>query len=286
VYPRGFEDAPPDGMPGPALRVEGEETAMAYAPTWTDPQWISLAGTDTVDDFWTPWPDPRAVGLPPVDARQPTEWTSGAPPATERVRKSAADWVAWLVALAVLAFFAVFGFQAMRWALAGGLQWLWMVVGLPVFATFSVLTVMFVVTGLRERRHVRVALAAMSLERGEGFRVGEPLEVRLRAVVPQAHAGERTVAPERIVMRLMRRAVHNGPDGEGMLSDTCRDEAVAHRNDARSDRLVYACELCASPDPQDGGDDSAALWFVELHDPAADSDSPFFVAALRQLPPR
>lgn len=213
VYPRGFEDAPPDGMKGPALRVEGEETAMAYAPAWTDVQWISLA--DTPDGFWTAWPDPRVTGLPPLDERLPTAWRSDAPRVTEHVPKSAAEWVAWGVALAVLAFFAVFGFKAMTWALAGGWQWLWMVVGLPVFAMFSVLTVMFVVTSLRERRPVRVALEAMSLERGEGFRVGEPLDLRLRAAVPEAGTGERTVAPERIVMRLMRRAILGDANGGG-----------------------------------------------------------------------
>ncbi|MGJ7525982.1 hypothetical protein [Variovorax sp. GB1P17] len=213
---------------------------------------------------------------------EPTEWTSNAPQVTERTPQSASDWVAWLIALAVLAFFAVFGFRAMTWALAGGWQWLWMVIGLPVFATFSVLTVMFVVKRLREGRRVRVALENMSLERGEGFRVGEPLELRLRATVPRARAGERTVAPERIVMRLIRRAAGGAASGEEMLPDECCDEAVAHRDDARADRLVYACELCASP-AYSGG---AAQWSVELHDPAADDDLPFFVAGLRLLPER
>lgn len=213
---------------------------------------------------------------------EPTEWTSNAPQALERVPQSASDWTAWLIALAVLAFFAVFGFQAMTWALAGGWQWLWMVIGLPVFATFSVLTVMFVVKRLREGRRVRVALENMSLERREGFRVGEPLELRLRATVPQPRTGERTVAPERIVMRLMRRAAGDGPDGEADRSDTCCDEAVAQRDDTRADRLVYACELCASP-ALGGG---TAQWFIELHDPAADDGLPFFVAGLRLLPAR
>ena len=213
---------------------------------------------------------------------EPTEWTSNAPQVTERTPQSVSDWVAWLIALAVLAFFAVFGFQAMTWALGGGWQWLWMVIGLPVFATFSVLTVLFVVKRLREGRRVRVALENMSLERGEGFRVGEPLELRLRATVPRARAGERTAAPERIVMRLIRRAAADAASGERMRPDECCDEAVAHRDDARADRLVYACELCASP-VYGGG---AAQWSVELHDPAADDDLPFFVVGLRLLPAR
>jgi|GEM_PF-4838061 len=150
VYPRGFED-------GAMLRVEGEETATACLPAWTDLQWIALE--NTADDFWTPWPDPRTTGLPPGADALPAGWTSDAPQATERVRKSAGEWIAWLIALAVLACFAVFGFQAMTWALAGGWQWLWMAVGLPVFAMFSVLTVVFVATTWRERRRVRVALA-------------------------------------------------------------------------------------------------------------------------------
>jgi len=225
---------------------------------------------------------PPSIDLVTPTGGEPTEWTSNAPQAIERVPQSASDWAAWLIALAVLAFFAVFGFQAMTWALAGGWQWLWMVIGLPVFATFSVLTVMFVVKRLREGRRVRVALENMSLERGEGFRVGEPLELRLRATVPRARAGERTVAPERIVMRLMRRAAGDGLGGETDRSDTCFDEAIAHRDDARADRLVYACELCASPAL--GGD--PAQWFIELHDPAADDGLPFFVAGLRLLPAR
>jgi hypothetical protein len=32
-------------MKAPALRVEGEETATAYLPAWTDAQWIALADT-------------------------------------------------------------------------------------------------------------------------------------------------------------------------------------------------------------------------------------------------
>lgn len=228
----------------------------------------------------------HATSLPPLDERLPTEWRSDAPCATERVPKSATDRVAWLVALAVLAFFAVFGFEAMTWALAGGWQWLWMVVGLPVFAMFSVLTVMFVVTSLRERRTVRVALEAMSLERGEGFRVGEPFDLRLRAAVPEAGAGERTVAPERIVMRLMRRTICGDANGDGVLVDECCDEAVAHRDDARADRLLYVCELCASPEHRGDSKGDTAQWWVELHDPAADGGAAFFIAGLRLLPAR
>ena len=277
VYPRGFE--------GAALKVEGEETATAYLPAWTDLQWIVL--DDAPADFWTPWPDPRVIGLPPPAEAQPTAWTSSAPQATERVRKSAGDWVAWLVALAVLAFFVLFGFNAMTWALAGGWQWLWMVVGPPVFAAFSVLTVVFVVTTLRERRRVRVALGGMSLERGEGFRVGEPLELRLLATVPEAHRGERTTAPERIAMRLMRRSVRGEPDGRWAVVDECCDEAVAVRDDTtRAGRVLYACELCAQPAPDDTGRDAPAQWFVELHDTAVAGGAPFFIAGLRLLAAR
>ncbi len=285
VYPRGFEEkAAPDGAKGATLRVEGEETATAYLPAWTDLQWIALE--HAADDFWTRWPDPpdpRSASLPPLEEALPTEWTSQAPQATERVRRSVGDWVAWFVALAVLAFFAVFGVRAMTWALAGGWQWLWMAVGLPVFAMFSVLTVVFVATTLRERRHVRVALSGMSLERGEGFRVGEPLDMRLLATVPDAHAGECTVAPERIAVRLMRRSVRSEADGGWTVVDECRDEAVAVRDDTtRAGRVLYACELCASPAP----DDASAQWFVTLHETAAPDSAPFIVAGLRLLPAR
>ncbi|WP_234974911.1 hypothetical protein [Variovorax paradoxus] len=284
VYPRGFEEAAPDGATGTTLRVEGEETATAYLPAWTDLQWIALE--NTAEDFWTPWPDPpdrRSADLPTVDETLPAEWTSDAPQATERVRRSVGDWVAWFVALAVLAFFAVFGVRAMTWALAGGWQWLWMAVGLPVFAMFSVLTVVFVATTLRERRRVRVALSGMSLERGEGFRVGEPLDVRLLATVPDAHAGERTVAPERIAVRLMRRSIRSETDGRWSVMDECRDEAVALRDDlTRAGRVLYACELCARPAP----DDASAQWFVTLHEAAAPDSAPFVVAGLRLLPAR
>lgn len=217
----------------------------------------------------------------PDDERLPTAWTSCAPQATERAPKSAADWAAWLVALAVLVFMAVFGLRAMTWALAGGWQWLWLAVGLPFFGVFSVSAVLLVVTRLRERRRVRVALEDMSLERGEGFRIGEPFELRLRATLPVAREGERTVAPERIAMRLMRRSFLNAPDGTRSLVDECCDEAIASREDARAGRLLYICELCAGT-----GDGDTAQWFVELHDSTDGDDAPFLIAALRLLPAR
>ncbi len=280
VYPRGFDRTPPDGTPGPVLRVEGEETATAFAPAWTDLQWIALHGT--ADDFWSPWPDPRTVGLPPVQEQLPTEWTSDAPPATERVSRSATDRAGWLVALAVLVFMAVFGFQAITWALAGGWQWLWLGVGVPMFAVFSVLVVVFVVTTLRERRRVRVALENLSLERGEGFRVGAPLDLRLRASVPAASEGERTVAPARIAVRLMCRRMRRDADGGALLVDECRDEAIAPRDDTRADRLVYACTLSTDADADDA---APAQWFVTLHAMAQDDrdEMPFLTARLRLL---
>lgn len=195
------------------------------------------------------------------------------PQATERAPKPAADWLAWLVALAVLVFMAVFGLQAMRWSLAGGWHWLWMLVGLPFFGVFSVLAVMAVVTRLRERRRVRVALENMSLERGEGFRAGEPLELRLRATVPTAQEGERTVAPQRIAVRLMR---HRTLDA----ASECCGEAIASREEARDGRVLYACELRA-----DSGLD-APRWSVELRDAADDIGTPILTAALRRLPDR
>jgi len=195
------------------------------------------------------------------------------PPATERMQRTAADRIAWLVALAVLVFMAVFGFQAMRWSLAGGWQWLWMLAGLPFFGVFSVLSVLAVVMRLRERRRVRVALENISLERGEGFRVGEPLELRLRATVPAAQEGERTVAPERIAMRLMR---HRSADAAG----ECCCEAVALRKETRDGRLLYACELRA-----EAGLD-ASRWSVELREASDDGGAPILTAQLRLLPAR
>ena len=215
-------------------------------------------------------PDPAPAS---AEERLPTSWTSAMPQATERMPRTAADRIAWLVALAVLVFMAVFGLQAMRRSLAGGWQWLWMLVGLPFFGIFSVLSVLAVVTRLRERRRVRVALENMSLERGEGFRAGEPLELRLRAAVPAAQEGERTVAPERISMRLMR---HRTADAAG----ECCCEAVASREEARDGRVLYACELRA-----DAGLD-AARWSVELHEAPDGSGAPILTAQLRLLPGR
>lgn len=241
-----------------------------------------MAGSGYARRLFMP-PHPPAIALPPIEERLPTAWTCGAPQATERAPKSAADWLGWLIALAVLVFFAVFGFQAITWALAGGWQWLWMVVGVPVFAGFSVLTVVFVITTLRERRRVRVALENISLERGEGFRAGEPLELRLRATVPVAQAGERTTPPARLSLRLMRRALHQGHGGEASVTDTCCDEAVVPCDDPRATRLLYMGTLCARPEEDDDG---TALWSVALHDTDAASDTPFLVAALRRLPTR
>jgi len=210
---------------------------------------------------------------PPFDAQSPTAWTSAMPQATERASKPAADWLAWLLALAVLVFMAVFGLQAMRWSLAGGWHWLWMLVGLPFFGVFSVLAVTAVATRLRERRRVRVALENMSLERGEGLRVGEPLELRLRATVPAAQEGERTVAPQRIAMRLM---LHRTLDAAG----ECCCEAIASREETSDGRLLYECELRADP----GLD--APQWSVELRDAADHTGVPILTAALRRLPAR
>ncbi|MFM9925790.1 hypothetical protein VLK31_22565 [Variovorax sp. H27-G14] len=217
-----------------------------------------------------------------VQEQLPTEWTSDAPPATERVSRSVTDWAGWLVALAVLVFMAVFGFQAITWALAGGWQWLWLGVGVPMFAVFSVLGVVFVVTTLRERRRVRVALENLSLERGEGFRVGAPLDLRLRASVPAASEGERSVAPERIAVRLMRRRMRRDADGGASLVDECRDEAIAPCDDTRTDRLVYACTLSADADTDDT---APAQWFVTLHDMTLHNEQapPFLTAGLSLL---
>ena len=56
VYPRAFD--------ADVLEVEGEETATAYLPAWTDLQQIPLEHTPV--DFWTPWPDPCRMGLAPA----------------------------------------------------------------------------------------------------------------------------------------------------------------------------------------------------------------------------
>jgi hypothetical protein len=223
--------------------------------------------------------------IAPLAEQQPTAWTSDAPQATERVRRSAGDWLGWLFALALLAFFALFGFRMMRQALAGGWQWLWMPPGLLFAVSFSALTVLHVVLRLRERRRLRVALENLSLERGEGFRVGEPLEVRLLATVPEAHQGERTLAPARITVRLMRQFVRSGADGNGALVNECCDEAVVPCDGTtRVGKVLYACELCARP--EHGGDASVRGWFVELHETATGEGAPFFVAGLRLLPAR
>ncbi len=149
---------------------------------------------------------------------------------------------------------------------------------------FSALTVAHVVLRLREHRRLRVALENLSLERGEGFRVGEPLEVRLLATVPEAHQGERTLAPARITVRLMRQFVHGEPDGHGALVNECCDEVVVPCDGTtRAGRVLYACELCARPEH---GGDASTRWFVELHETAVGDGTPFFIAGLRRLPAR
>jgi hypothetical protein len=226
-------------------------------------------------------PHPLSIAppeLPPLEERLPAEWTSGAPQATERVKKSLLEWIGWLVALAVLVFMAVFGFQALTWSLHGGWQWLWLLVGLPFFGLFSVSVVVFVVQTLRERRSVRVALDELRLERGEGFRVGTPLTQRLHASVPPARDGERTVAPQRIAVRLVQRAIP-APGGGALPVDECRDEAIAQVEQARDGRRVYAWTLNAA-----SAREGASQWFLTLHDPAAPDAAPFLVAALRELP--
>lgn len=208
--PLRFEDSAHDGVTQTSLQIEHSDGIRT----------IELAAQD--DSFWTPLPDPRVTGLPRIVQRHDTSWTSPAPPPSNvPPRTSITDWLGSLVALAVLAFFAAFGFNALRWSLEGGWNLLWLLVGLPVFPIFGVLTLVAVYTLVRRAVPPprRRALEAIHISRDESFRLGEPMAFRVDAMVPASVDGQPAQAPPQIFADLIVQTLNDPEDGDWSLRD-------------------------------------------------------------------
>ena len=206
--PLRFEDSAHDGVAQASLQIEHSDGIRT----------IELAAQD--DSFWTPLPDPRVTGLPRIVQRHDTSWTSPAPPPSDvPSRTSITDWLGSLVALAVLAFFAAFGFNALRWSLEGGWNLLWLLVGLPVFPIFTVLTLSAAYGFFRTSAPPRQALNAIDVGRDERFRIGEPLAFRVDATVPASVGDQPAEPPPQIFARLVVQMVNDKEDGSWWVRD-------------------------------------------------------------------
>ncbi|WP_341890669.1 hypothetical protein [Variovorax sp. YR752] len=209
--PLSFEDAAHDGVAQTSLQLEHSDGIRTIALTAQD------------DSFWTPLPDPRVIGLPRIVQRHDTAWTSPAPPpeAEHSPQSRVVQWLSSLVSTAVLAFFAAFGFNALRWSLEGGWNLLWLLVGLPVFPIFGVLTLVAVYTLVRSAvpQPRRRALEAIHISRDESSRLGEPMAFRVDAVVPASVDGQPTQAPPQIIADLIVQTLNDPVDGDWSLKD-------------------------------------------------------------------
>ncbi|PIF74363.1 hypothetical protein CLU95_1490 [Variovorax sp. 54] len=208
--PLRFEDTVHDGGAQASLQLEQSDGVRT----------IELPAQD--DSFWTPLPDPRVTGLPRIVQRHDTAWISPAPPEAEHSPQSrVVQWLSSLVSTAVLAFFAAFGFNALRWSLEGGWNLLWLLVGLPVFPIFGVLTLVAVYTLVRRAVPPprRRALEAIHISRDESFRLGEPMAFRVDAVVPASVDGQPTQAPPQIIADLIVQTLNDPVDGDWSLKD-------------------------------------------------------------------
>lgn len=214
--PQRFEDTAHDSVAQTSLQLEQSDGIHM----------IALAAQD--DSFWTPLPDPRVIGLPRIVQRHDTAWTSPVPPPSNAPsRTSITDWLGSLVALAVLAFFAAFGFNALRWSLNGGWNLLWLLVGLPVFPIFTVLTLSAAYGFFRTAVPPRQALNAIDVSRDERFRVGEPLAFRVDATVPASVGDQPAEPPPQVFARLIVQTVNDKEDGSWSVNDWPWDAAPA-----------------------------------------------------------
>lgn len=202
---------------------------------------------------------PHGFTLPAATVHAPQAWARPLPP------RSFSDALAWLLALAVLLFFAAFGWKAIRWSFAGGWHWLWLLVGVPVFPLFSAVALHMVWQRLRGT--VRVGLEALAVQRDESLRLGIPLAVRLDAVTPR---GAR--APARIAMRLVQQTAAAAPDGGWTLQDQVRDSAIAERAPSSGRKAVhYQASLTAAPGTPRAAQEA---WYLALHDADGPDDAP------------
>ena len=270
--PLKFEETVQDGIAQATLHLQGNAGIRTIALTSQD------------ETFWTPLPDPRVVGLPRIAQRHAASWASPAQPTTpdDRPRHKVREWLASSIALAVLAVFAAFGFNALLWSMAGGWKLLWLLVGLPVFPTFTALTLFTAYRLVRPAVPPRAALDAIEVSRDERFRIGEPLAFRMTATVPASLGRQRMQAPQRVTARLVVQAVHDAPDGSWSLVDdicsTVGAECVpAAPDSANEGRVHYAGSLTTTRTTPRHAHEN---WFLALYGSEEAGAEPFHVTSL------
>lgn len=276
--PLSFEDAAHDGVAQTSLQLEHSDGIRTIALTAQD------------DSFWTPLPDPRVIGLPRIVQRHDTAWTSPAPPPeTEHSPQSrVVQWLSSLVSTAVLAFFAAFGFNALRWSLEGGWNLLWLLVGLPVFPIFTVLTLVAVYTLVRRAVPPprRRALEAIHISRDESFRLGEPMAFRVDAVVPASVDGQPAQAPPQILADLIVQTLNDPADGDWSLRDQfwgtgSADAAPSTPTGTGERRVHYAGSVTATRRTPRAAQER---WYLKLSTSRETGVEPFHIASLATPP--
>ncbi|WP_139140305.1 hypothetical protein [Variovorax boronicumulans] len=273
--PLSFEDAAHDGVAQAALQLEHRDGVRT----------IALAAQD--DRFWTPLPDPRVIGLPRIVQRHDTAWTSPAPPPSDAPQRTRlTDWLGSLVALAVLAFFAAFGFNALRWSLEGGWNLLWLLVGLPVFPVFTVLTLSTAYGLFRTAVPPRQALNAIDVSRDERFRIGEPLAFRVDATVPASVGDQPAEPPPQVFARLIVQTANDKEDGSWSVNDWAWDadpaDCVSSTLTGTAERHVhYAGTVTASRNMPRKAQER---WHLALSANQEAGTEPFYVTSLATPP--
>lgn len=273
--PLSFEDAAHDGVAQAALQLEHRDGVRT----------ITLAAQD--DSFWTPLPDPRVIGLPRIVQRHDTAWASPAPPPSDAPQRTRlTDWLGSLVALAVLAFFSAFGFNALRWSLEGGWNLLWLLVGLPVFPIFTVLTLSTAYGFFRTAVPPRQALNVIDVRRDERFRIGEPLAFRVDATVPASVGDQPAEPPPQIFARLVVQTVNDKGDGSWSVRDQewatdtadCTPSTLAGTGERH---VHYAGTLTAARrTPREAQE----RWYLTLSASMEMDTEPFYVTSLATPP--
>ncbi|WPG39243.1 hypothetical protein [Variovorax sp. EBFNA2] len=273
--PLRFEDTVHDGVAQASLQIEHSDGVRT----------IALAAQD--DSFWTPLPDPRVIGLPRIVQRHDTSWTSPAPPPSDAPqRTSITDWLGSLVALAVLAFFAAFGFDALRWSLEGGWNLLWLLVGLPVFPIFTVMTLAGAYGFFRTSAPPRQALNAIDVGRDERFRIGEPLAFRVDATVPASVGDQPAEPPPQIFARLVVQRVNDKEDGSWWVGNLGWDADPADcvpstLTGTGEPHVHYASTVTVSRNTPRAAQER---WFLTLSASQEPGTEPFHVTSLATPP--
>ena len=274
--PLSFEDATHDGVAQAALQLEHRDGIRTIALTAQD------------GSFWTPLPDPRVIGLPRIVQRHDTAWTSPAPPseADDHSQSRVVHWISALISVAVLGFFAAFGFNALRWSLEGGWNLLWLLIGLPVFPVFGVLTLVAAYRHIRPSVTPRQALNAIDVRRDERFRIGEPLAFRVDATVPASVGHQPVEPPPEIFAHLFVQTVNGKSDGRWSVRDQAWGAGTA---DCIPSTLIGTGERCVHyagtvTATRQAPRKAQERWYLTLSASMQAGTEPFYIASLATPP--